>query len=77
MIDRETAGDMMHTDLTAVRADTPLLEVARTMLSLDLDAVPVVDAEDHLLGMLTVADLAYLVSMGDSPSQVPSGHYLG
>jgi Mg/Co/Ni transporter MgtE len=77
MSDRATAGDVMHTDLMEVRPDTPLREVARRMIALDLDYVPVVDDTGQLIGVLTVADLAVLTKEPRPTPKVPGGHYLG
>ena len=44
-----------------VRADAELEEVARLMTDFDLTVVPVVDAEERLLGVVTVDDVLELV----------------
>ncbi|TDU83827.1 CBS domain protein [Kribbella voronezhensis] len=77
MIEPETAGDVMHTDLIAVRRETPLDEVARRMAALDLEVVPVVDGNGRLVGFLTMADLAVLTLERARSPQLPGGHYLG
>jgi Mg/Co/Ni transporter MgtE len=44
-----------------VRADADLEEVARLMTDYDLTVVPVVDADEQLLGVVTVDDVLELV----------------
>lgn len=44
-----------------VRPDAELEEVARLMTDFDLTVVPVVDAEERLLGVVTVDDVLELV----------------
>ncbi|HEV2591191.1 MAG TPA: CBS domain-containing protein, partial [Gaiellaceae bacterium] len=46
---------------THVRPDADLEEVARLMTDYDLTVVPVVDEEQHLLGVITVDDVLELV----------------
>jgi CBS domain-containing protein len=77
MIDRRTAGDLMHTELIAVRPDTPLREVAWMMAAHGLDVVPVVDDAGQLVGILTDDDLAALLSRTSIPADLPSEAYLG
>ncbi len=48
---------LMDRDVIKVRADTDQEEVARIIAKYDLLSVPVVDEEDHLLGMVTVDDV--------------------
>jgi CBS-domain-containing membrane protein len=49
--------DVMTRRVVAARADTELSHVARLMWDNDCGSVPVVDAEDKLVGMLTDRDL--------------------
>jgi Mg/Co/Ni transporter MgtE len=44
-----------------VRTDAELEEVARLMTDFDLTVVPVVDAEERLVGVVTVDDVLELV----------------
>jgi Mg/Co/Ni transporter MgtE len=48
---------LMDRDVIKVRANTDQEEVARIIAKYDLLGVPVVDEEDHLLGMVTVDDV--------------------
>lgn len=51
------ATDVMTTRVVTVRPDTSVREVARILLSNRISAVPVVDTEDRVLGMLSEGDL--------------------
>jgi magnesium transporter len=48
---------IMTTDVTSVRADTDQEEVARLVASYNLLAIPVVDEENKLVGVITVDDV--------------------
>ena len=48
---------IMTTDLTSVRTDTDQEEVARQVASYNLLAIPVVDEENKLVGVITVDDV--------------------
>src|SRR6185369_5124313 len=48
---------IMTTDLTSVRTDTDQEEVARLVASYNLLAIPVVDEENKLVGVITVDDV--------------------
>jgi magnesium transporter len=50
-------GSLMDTDVIKVTLDTDQEEVARVIAKYDLLGVPVVDAEDHLVGLVTVDDV--------------------
>jgi CBS domain-containing protein len=49
--------DVMTRRVVAARADTDLSHVARLMWDNDCGSVPVVDAEDKVVGILTDRDL--------------------
>jgi CBS domain-containing protein len=49
--------DLMNPDVIKVQIDADQEEVARVIAKYDLLAVPVVDAENHLAGMVTVDDV--------------------
>jgi CBS domain-containing protein len=76
MVGLETAGDLMHTEPVAVRPETPLKQVARTMAAHHLKVLPVLDDDDRLVGILTAADLVTLRHR-DPSRALPCGHYLG
>lgn len=49
--------DVMDVPAASVRDDLPFLDVAHVLAREDLGAVPVVDAEDKVLGVVSVSDL--------------------
>jgi magnesium transporter len=49
-------GDLMDTDVYSARVDTDQEEVARLIRDADLLAIPIVDSEDRLVGIVTVDD---------------------
>ncbi|MEX2164510.1 MAG: CBS domain-containing protein, partial [Sulfuricaulis sp.] len=51
------ARDLMNRDVATVHPDTPLREVARTLLTHGISAVPVVEADGTLIGMVSEGDL--------------------
>ncbi len=53
----DTMRSIMDTDVLFTTTDTPQEDVARLMARYDLSVVPVVDAEHHLVGVITVDDL--------------------
>ncbi|WP_413797146.1 CBS domain-containing protein [Streptomyces iranensis] len=50
-------GGVMREPAVSVPGDMPFLEVARTLAHEHLSAVPVVDAEAHVVGMVSESDL--------------------
>ncbi|MBE9170166.1 magnesium transporter [Pleurocapsales cyanobacterium LEGE 06147] len=53
----KTLGEILTRDVVFVHTDTDQEEVARTIQRYDLLAVPVVDKEDRLVGVVTVDDV--------------------
>ena len=51
------AGDIMVKDVLSVRPETPVREVALLMLERRISGVPVVDGEQHVLGIVSEGDL--------------------
>jgi CBS domain-containing protein len=56
-MDRLTAGDVMTTEVRAVRADTPLEEIAQLLATRHISGVPVVEEDGQVIGMVSEADL--------------------
>ncbi len=54
---RGRVGDLMSTELLTATPDTSLREVARVMTEERIGALPLVDEEQHLLGILTTTDI--------------------
>lgn len=53
----ESIGAIMDSDIDAVTADAPLLQVTRLLATYNLLALPVVDGEKRLLGAVSVDDV--------------------
>ncbi|MBB2922692.1 magnesium transporter MgtE N-terminal domain-containing protein [Cellulomonas cellasea] len=53
----ESIGSLVDTDIDAVPADAPLLQVTRLLATYNLLALPVVDDERRLLGAVSVDDV--------------------
>lgn len=53
----ESIGSLVDSDIDAVTADAPLLQVTRLLATYNLLALPVVDAEKRLLGAVSVDDV--------------------
>jgi CBS domain-containing protein len=51
------ARDIMTTPVTVVRPETPIKEAAAVLAENGFTALPVVDAEDRLIGIISEADL--------------------
>ncbi|GGO69243.1 CBS domain-containing protein [Nonomuraea cavernae] len=54
---RMTVKDVMTTEVASVRGDTPFKDIAETLISGGISAVPVVDDDRHVIGMVSEADL--------------------
>jgi CBS domain-containing protein len=52
------ASDVMTTEVLSTTADTPVREVARTLLAHGISAIPVLDADGAPIGMVSEGDLA-------------------
>src|SRR4051794_6478521 len=53
----ESIGSIIDTDIEALEVDAPLLAVTRQLATYNLLALPVVDAEKRLLGVVSVDDV--------------------
>ena len=51
------ARDLMNNDVATVAPETPLREVAKTLLAHRMSAIPVVEADGSLVGMVSEGDL--------------------
>lgn len=59
---RQKVRNVMSTDVATVRESTPFKDVARLLAQRDVSAVPVVDADGHVVGVVSEGDL--LVKQG-------------
>jgi CBS domain-containing protein len=50
-------GDIMTTDVISVRPDTSVGEIARLMSQHDISGLPVVDADNRVVGVITELDM--------------------
>ncbi len=57
---------LMNGQVVTVGPDTPILDVAREIAAHGIGAVPVVDADQHLLGLVSTSDLVALLQDSDS-----------
>jgi len=58
------AIDVMVRDVITVRPDTDVAEAIKMLSKHDVSALPVVDSHDHLLGLISEADLIHRVEIG-------------
>ena len=61
-------SDLMTTDVVVAHPETPLKEVARLLIEHRIRGMPVVDQDDHVLGVVSEADL--LVKEAGAPEDV-------
>ncbi len=57
-------GDLMRRDVVKIREDTPVYEVARIMLTQNVRRVPVVDADDKVVGIVARSDVLGAILKG-------------
>jgi len=55
---------LMNGQVITVGPDTPLIDVAREIAAHGIGAVPVVDTEQHLLGLVSTSDVVGLLRHG-------------
>ncbi|MEU3304547.1 CBS domain-containing protein [Streptomyces sp. NPDC006678] len=61
-----TAGQLMSRPVVTVGADVGIADAARTMAKHGVERLPVVDAEQHLVGIVTRHDLLQIFLRGDN-----------
>lgn len=57
LVELETVDSIMRTDVTTIREDTPVAALVPAMTTEGYKNVPVVDAEERLVGMITRGEL--------------------
>ncbi len=62
---RSTVSDVMTTDVAWVPPEASFAEVATVLRRARVRAVPVLDADRRLLGVLSEADLLAMFELGD------------
>ncbi len=65
--------EIMHRDLIKVKVDDPAEEVARKVRDYDFLAIPVVDTEDRLVGIITVDDVIDVIEEEDTEDMLAYG----
>jgi CBS domain-containing protein len=70
---RMEVGDFMTTEVVTIRSDSPVRDAARLMLERKISGLPVVDASNHVVGIVTEHDL--LRRRADEPGAKPP-HWL-
>jgi CBS domain-containing protein len=58
------ASDVMVREVVSVRPDTPVAEAIRLLTERDISALPVVDEQERLVGIISEADLLHRVELG-------------
>lgn len=58
------AGDVMTVDVVTVRPDTTVTEIVRLLLGRAISGVPVVDEQNHVVGVVSEGDLLRRAEMG-------------
>jgi CBS-domain-containing membrane protein len=85
MNSRETvinATDVMVRDVTAVRPDTSVVQAARLLVENDINALPVIDDEGRMVGIIGEADLMRREEIGTEKHrpwwlESRAGNYVG
>lgn len=65
-------ADFMSADVVSVDADADLSEVIETMLEQRIGAVPVVDGEGNVIGIISYVDVLRAVAGGLEPRRAPA-----
>jgi CBS domain-containing protein len=65
-----TVGDIMHRDLTVIRAEKGLMDAAKMFAAKGVRRLPVVDQKGKVMGILALDDL--LMLLGDEMGHVAS-----
>lgn len=74
-LENNLVRDVMTEGVVSVTADTPFKEIVDTLATYRVSAVPVVDAEYKVLGVVSESDLlAKVVAGGDPRVRVGGGH---
>lgn len=67
---------IMSTDLHTVSPDTLVEEAAQILLDNEIGALPVVNSDNHLEGILTTTDFVTIVSKSQPKAQTPVSRYM-
>lgn len=72
MLKHRTVSDLMTHAVVRVRPDTPFKEIVKKLADHDITAVPVVDDEDHPVGVVSEADLLRRQAGLPEPAGLPA-----
>ena len=61
------AAHVMRTFIATVKPSTPLIDAARLLLETNQRGLPVLDDEEHLVGIVAEGDLLHRDELGVSP----------
>ena len=70
---RTSIQSLMTREIVSARADTPQDEVARLVSKYSFNALPVVDAQNHILGIVTVDDVVDVLVAGETEAVLRMG----
>ncbi|MER7155001.1 CBS domain-containing protein [Streptomyces lydicus] len=65
-------GSVMSGDVVSARRATPLDDVARWLAEHDINGLPVVDAEDRVMGVVSATDLTCARSVSETDAATAS-----
>lgn len=68
-----TAADLMSPEVLTAREDWPVAELAAFLMRHDITGAPVADAEGRLVGVVSVVDIADLVSDDEDEDDESAG----
>lgn len=61
----QTVGEVMTKSATTIRADQPVQQAAQILLHKDIRRLPVVDDENHLVGIVTRGDIVRVMAQNE------------
>jgi CBS domain-containing protein len=68
--DDSTVSQFMTTDVVTVTAQDSIQDAADKLITNEIHHLPVVDREDHVVGMLSTTDLTAYISAVEEPTPV-------
>ncbi len=72
----KTVGQVMRHEVVTCQLDTPIPQVARLLSQHDVSALPVVDANGYLVGIITRTDLVALRAHEDYWREMKAEHVM-
>lgn len=66
--DRTPVSEYMTQDVRTAKAGDSIIEAADTMLNVGIHHLPVVDDENHVIGIITTTDLTAYISRIEAPA---------